>query len=65
MIIKSIIQLISNMIKKFNFIFLCWVLSLVFKSSLVWSETLEAVIADSNLYTVKIDVSTEMPFIRG
>lgn len=29
-----------------------------------YSETLEKVIADANLYTVKIDVSTEMPFIE-
>ena len=32
--------------------------------SLSWSENLEKVIADANLYTVKIDVSTEMPFIE-
>ena len=32
--------------------------------SLNWGETLEKVIADANLYTVKIDVSTEMPFIE-
>ena len=32
--------------------------------SLSWGETLEKVIADANLYTVKIDVSTEMPFIE-
>ena len=29
-----------------------------------WSEVLEKVIADANLYTVKIDVSTEIPFIE-
>ena len=29
-----------------------------------WSESLEKVIADANLYTVKIDVSTEIPFIE-
>ena len=33
-------------------------------SGLCWGETLEKVIADANLYTVKIDVSTEMPFIE-
>ena len=33
-------------------------------TSLSWSETLEKVIADANLYTVKIDVSTEKPFIE-
>ena len=32
--------------------------------SLSWGESLEKVIADANLYTVKIDVSTEMPFIE-
>ena len=31
---------------------------------LLLAETLEKVIADSNLYTVKIDISTEMPFIE-
>ena len=32
--------------------------------SLSWGESLEKVIADANLYTVKIDVSTEKPFIE-
>ena len=31
---------------------------------LLLAETLEKVIADANLYTVKIDVSTEIPFIE-
>ena len=33
-------------------------------SNLSWGGTLEKVIADANLYTVKIDVSTEIPFIE-
>ena len=37
---------------------------LLLMPSLSWGDTLEKVIADSNLYTVKIDVSTEMPFIE-
>ena len=32
--------------------------------SLGYAENLEKVIADANLYTVKIDVSTEVPFIE-
>ena len=36
----------------------------LFFSFLVKAESLEKVIADANLYTVKIDVSTEMPFIE-
>ena len=32
--------------------------------NLIWGESLEKVIADANLYTVKIDVSTEIPFIE-
>ena len=32
--------------------------------NLIFGESLEKVIADANLYTVKIDVSTEMPFIE-
>ena len=32
--------------------------------NLSWGESLEKVIADANLYTVKIDVSTEKPFIE-
>ncbi|MDC0968723.1 trypsin-like peptidase domain-containing protein [Alphaproteobacteria bacterium] len=32
--------------------------------SLSWGETLEKVIADANFYTVKIDISTDIPFIE-
>ena len=41
-----------------------WVFVILMKSYITWSESLETVIADANLYTVKIDVSTEIPFIE-
>ena len=37
---------------------------LLFLPNLIWGDSLEKVIADANLYTVKIDVSTEIPFIE-
>ena len=47
----------KNIYKKLIIIFL-------FTFSLGYAENLEKVIADANLYTVKIDVSTEVPFIE-
>lgn len=47
----------TNFINKIAIIFL-------FTFSLGYAENLEKVIADANLYTVKIDVSTEVPFIE-
>ena len=46
-------------LRKFVFLF---IFLLVSKYTL--SFELENVIADANLYTVKIDVSTEMPLLR-
>jgi len=50
--------------KNFIIILFGWVFVILLKSSITWSESLETVIADANLYTVKIDVSTEIPFIE-
>jgi len=47
----------KNIYKKLIIIFLL-------PFSLGQAENLEKVIADANLYTVKIDVSTEVPFIE-
>ena len=41
-----------------------YLILLLLLPNLIFSESLEKVIADANLYTVKIDVSTEMPFIE-
>ena len=41
-----------------------YLILLILLPNLIFGESLEKVIADANLYTVKIDVSTEMPFIE-
>lgn len=41
-----------------------YLILLLLLPNLIFGESLEKVIADANLYTVKIDVSTEMPFIE-
>lgn len=41
-----------------------YLILLLLLPNLIVGESLEKVIADANLYTVKIDVSTEMPFIE-